>query len=675
MTISEPFQSLTTKEKLYAHHLSRAAWAGTNIILHQVSPEAPEIFALIVELYKSCAGNWLSLLDQDGLKNIPFAEAEESLKQFLFYAATFMSNIGNYYASDQKFVPDISLSFLTALSAVSAPVTDLSKSCGAALLSPTPTHLGYPSKVAQSAYYPGDVQITEEEIEAVAPFLVEAKIRPRNTRLAKYLDPDTGKHVFEILQASAEKPYEKRLLGHLESGEEVRTSMGDHATELENICFHLSQAKEATGSSLQKEYLEYYIQFFKTGDAHLFDNSQRVWMKDKQPRIETFFGFNHKYRDPAGARAEFQGVVALLDAEDSKELNQLQRDAQSYVSTLPWAKGATDGSANGPFEMSVFQAPDFNAVYALSYCATNIFLGLSMPAFCDNWKDYAWKNMVVKNRDQALGIDELSQGEPAYFIEESEKETYLKHIDQSVTFKIALHEVFGHGTGKLLSETSEGEYNFDIAEPPLNPLTGKPITSWYKIGERTSSVFGDMDMSIEESLGYTDDSAITANDLIYNLYLSFGQLGITALDSYQPEDTKWTQAHDRARFGIMRLLLTTNKIMSLTWHDPDTVSISIDRTKIATDAKAAIADLMMKLHIYRCTADGAAAQKLYKELTQVDEEWLRVRELVVRKVREEPPRIFVQGNTVEKEGEVEVRDYDTTPEGVIRSWVDRATWV
>ncbi len=58
---------------------------------------------------------------------------------------------------------------------------------------------------------------------------------------------------------------------------------------------------------------------------------------------------------------------------------------------------------------------------------------------------------MVKNRDQALGIDELSQGEPAYFIEESEKETYLKHIDQSVTFKIALHEVFGHGTSNQKS--------------------------------------------------------------------------------------------------------------------------------------------------------------------------------------------------------------------------------
>ncbi len=79
--------------------MTSAAWAGTNIILRQVSPEAPMIFALIIELYKSCTGNWPSLLDQDGLKDIPLAEAEESLKQFLFYSATFMSNMGNYYAS------------------------------------------------------------------------------------------------------------------------------------------------------------------------------------------------------------------------------------------------------------------------------------------------------------------------------------------------------------------------------------------------------------------------------------------------------------------------------------------------------------------------------------------------------------------------------------------------
>ena len=48
----------------------------------------------------------------------------------------------------------------------------------------------------------------------------------------------------------------------------------------------------------------------------------------------------------------------------------------------------------------------------------------------------------------------------------------------------------GHGCGKLLQETSPGVFNFDSANPPISPLTGKPITTWYKPGQTWGSVFG-----------------------------------------------------------------------------------------------------------------------------------------------------------------------------------------
>lgn len=136
---------------------------------------------------------------------------------------------------------------------------------------------------------------------------------------------------------------------------------------------------------------------------------------------------------------------------------------------------------------------------------------------------------MVKNRDQAIKPGELSQGEPAWFIAESERTEYLQIVDHSVTFRVALHELFGHGTGKLLSEQESGEYNFNIESPPVNPLTGQPVKSWYCDGQRTSSVFGEMDMSLEEcraetvaaylafdegilsTMGYSDTSAITAD--------------------------------------------------------------------------------------------------------------------------------------------------------------------
>ena len=43
---------------------------------------------------------------------------------------------------------------------------------------------------------------------------------------------------------------------------------------------------------------------------------------------------------------------------------------------------------------------------------------------------------------------------------------------------IALHELFGHVSGKLLTQWWEtGEFNFD-SENIINPLTGEKISSW-----------------------------------------------------------------------------------------------------------------------------------------------------------------------------------------------------
>lgn len=43
--------ALTSKEKLYAHFLSRATWEGARICLLQTSPESPGIFLLFQKLF------------------------------------------------------------------------------------------------------------------------------------------------------------------------------------------------------------------------------------------------------------------------------------------------------------------------------------------------------------------------------------------------------------------------------------------------------------------------------------------------------------------------------------------------------------------------------------------------------------------------------------------------
>ena len=94
LSVEAAFNELDSREKLYAHHMARAAWSGTRIIHRQVSPESSGIFDLIMRLYEACKNNYRG--DWDALANA-CKVSHADVNAFLEYAATFLSNIGNYY--------------------------------------------------------------------------------------------------------------------------------------------------------------------------------------------------------------------------------------------------------------------------------------------------------------------------------------------------------------------------------------------------------------------------------------------------------------------------------------------------------------------------------------------------------------------------------------------------
>lgn len=122
---------------------------------------------------------------------------------------------------------------------------------------------------------------------------------------------------------------------------------------------------------------------------------------------------------------------------------------------------------------------------------------------------------------------------PFYWVHPSEAQDFKKvnHIIRFIATSI--HELLGHGTGKLLAESSPGTYNFDPECPPINSLTGKPVESWYRLGQTWTSVFEKLAGTVEECramlisyylgeekdmlslYGYDQDSDIKADDRWY----------------------------------------------------------------------------------------------------------------------------------------------------------------
>ena len=105
-------------------------------------------------------------------------------------------------------------------------------------------------------------------------------------------------------------------------------------------------------------------------------------------------------------------------------------------------------------------------------------------------------------------------------------------------------------------------------------------------------------------------------------------------------------------------------------HNPaEGLIVSIDKYKIKTHGRAAIEALLLKLHIYRCTADFKSCSPFYEELTKPEGQFLDWRQTI--RAQDLPREVFVQPNTYEKEGCIYLKEYDNSVRGVIRSWAER----
>ena len=101
------------------------------------------------------------------------------------------------------------------------------------------------------------------------------------------------------------------------------------------------------------------------------------------------------------------------------------------------------------------------------------------------------------------------------------------------------------------------------------------------------------------------------------------------------------------------------------------LTISVDRSKISSHGRPALSALLMRLHIFRCTADIQGCRQFYERLTEVHEPYSTWRKIVL--ARKPPIRIFVQPNTFVEDGEVVLKEYPATYEGMIQSWAERST--
>uniref|UniRef100_A0A669CSZ3 Dipeptidyl peptidase 3 n=1 Tax=Oreochromis niloticus TaxID=8128 RepID=A0A669CSZ3_ORENI len=673
---SEAFRLLSPQEKMYAHYLSRASWYGGLAVLLQTSPESANIFVLLQRIFrKQTPAQLEQVATAAGLSS-------EEYQAFLVYAAGLYANMGNYKSfGDTKFIPNLPKDKLKALVWASqafqeqpAEMEALWDSCSCLLysLENRQKQLGLGDK-GITTYFSGNCCL--EDAELAQKFLDSKKLSAYNTRLFK--KEDGGKTCYEVRLASAVQKGQtavKKIMSEWQRKNVCQSS----SYKIFVLFVNVLQAYAANEN--QRKMLEEYTRSFTLGSIEAHKEGSRYWIKDKGPIVESYIGFIESYRDPFGSRGEFEGFVAVVNKAMSERFAKLVSSAEVLLPELPWPQ---------EFEKDTFLKPDFTSLDVLTFAGSGIPAGINIPNYDDIRQTEGFKNVSLGN---VLAVAYATQKEKLTFLEEGDKDLFIKWKGPSFEVQVGLHELLGHGSGKLFVQDDKGKFNFDQSKV-INPETGEPVSSWYRGSETWDSKFSTIASSYEECraecvglylclnkqvLSIFGHEGQDADDVVYINWLSMVRAGLLGLEFYTPDSKSWRQAHMQARFVILRVLLEAGEglvgLEEVTGEDgkPD-ARITLDRSKIPTVGKNAIHRFLCKLQVFKSTADVEGGRAVYDNYSTVSDtgahNFLRLRETVL--LRKEARKMFVQANTRISGDSVELVEYEGSAAGLIRSFTER----
>ncbi len=150
--------------------------------------------------------------------------------------------------------------------------------------------------------------------------------------------------------------------------------------------------------------------------------------------------------------------------------------------------------------------------------------------------------------------------------------------------------------------------------------------------------------------------------------------GLNSVEFYNTTTKRFSQAHNNGRFVILQVLLEAgNNFVQIekvkNEEGQDWISVKMDQDQCLTTGFNAIKNFLLKLNVYKATADKENGVKMYEDYSNPNSFFLELREIII--ANKKPRRVELQGNIIKEKEEFVYKTYKDNFEGVIESYKER----
>lgn len=227
---------------------------------------------------------------------------------------------------------------------------------------------------------------------------------------------------------------------------------GLYATYLRRANEYLAKAQQVADPQ-QAKVIGDLIRYYETGDPTDWLQFGTDWVQNNAT-VDFVNGFIEIYRDARGAKASSQTFVSVTDKPVTETMMRLGENANYFEEKAPW---------DAKYKKTTFQPPVVKAVETLVEAGdfSVTVIGDNLPNENEIHEKYGTKNFLFTSSTRALNNATGDAMAKEFSASQEIAERSAKYGNEAGDLMTALHEVIGHGSGKLSERLKGG------AEPYL----------------------------------------------------------------------------------------------------------------------------------------------------------------------------------------------------------------